>query len=54
MKEILRVEGLHKAYRRMAPGFRLRTLKSALLEGTLVGGLGAQETVAFSRKGETG
>ena len=38
--------GLTKLYRRMAPGFRLRTLKSALLEGSLVGGLRPDEAVA--------
>ena len=37
---------LSKLYRRMAPGFRLRTLKSALLEGSLVRGLRADEAVA--------
>jgi ABC-type polysaccharide/polyol phosphate transport system ATPase subunit len=39
------VEGVTKAYRRMAPGFRLRTLKSALLGGSLVRGLQADEAI---------
>ena len=33
------VEGLRKLYRRVTPGDQLRTLKSALLEGTLTSGL---------------
>jgi ABC-type polysaccharide/polyol phosphate transport system ATPase subunit len=33
------VEGLSKLYRRSSPGDQLRTLKSALLEGTLIRGL---------------
>ena len=41
----IRVEGLTKLYRRAAPGFRLRTLKSALLEGSLTKGLRAEETI---------
>jgi lipopolysaccharide transport system ATP-binding protein len=40
------VDGLSKLYRRMAPGFRLRTLKSALLDGSLVRGLKPEEAVA--------
>src|SRR5262249_10115741 len=43
------VEGLSKAYRRMAPGFQLRTLKSALLEGSLVRGLSADEAITAVR-----
>ena len=43
------VSGLTKHYRRMAPGFRLRTLKSALLEGSLVGGLSPAESIAAVR-----
>ena len=35
-REAIRVEGLTKLYRRTAPGDQLRTLKSALLEGSLV------------------
>ncbi|HXT22766.1 MAG TPA: ATP-binding cassette domain-containing protein, partial [Thermoanaerobaculia bacterium] len=38
--------GLSKSYRRMAPGFQLRTLKSALLEGSLVRGLSPEESIA--------
>jgi ABC-type polysaccharide/polyol phosphate transport system ATPase subunit len=37
--------GLSKSYRRMAPGFQLRTLKSALLEGSLVRGLSPAEAI---------
>ncbi|HVS02670.1 MAG TPA: ABC transporter ATP-binding protein [Thermoanaerobaculia bacterium] len=40
------VRGLSKLYRRMAPGFRLRTLKSAILERSLVRGLSPEESVA--------
>ncbi len=40
------VSGLYKSYRRMAPGFQLRTLKSALLEGSLVRGLSPEEAIA--------
>jgi len=41
----IRVEGLGKLYRRMAPGFKLRTLKSALLERSLTEGLRPEETI---------
>jgi ABC-type polysaccharide/polyol phosphate transport system ATPase subunit len=37
--------GITKMYRRMAPGFQLRTLKSALLEGSLVRGLSPEEAI---------
>ena len=40
------VSGVGKLYRRMAPGFRLRTLKSALLEGRLVDDLSPAESIA--------
>ncbi len=42
----IRVEGLYKAYRRTAAGHKLRTLKSALLERSLVGGLRPEESIA--------
>ena len=42
----IRAVGLSKLYRRMAPGFRLRTLKSALLEGSLTAGLAPTEAIA--------
>jgi ABC-type polysaccharide/polyol phosphate transport system ATPase subunit len=42
----IRAESVSKAYRRMAPGFRLRTLKSALLDGSLVRGLSPAEAIA--------
>ncbi len=45
MTTAIRVEGLSKLYRRMAPGFKLRTLKSALLEGSLIGGLTPEQTI---------
>ncbi|MGB6363204.1 MAG: ATP-binding cassette domain-containing protein, partial [Thermoanaerobaculia bacterium] len=45
MTTAIRVEGLTKLYRRAAPGFQLRTLKSALLEGSLTKGLRAEETI---------
>jgi ABC-type polysaccharide/polyol phosphate transport system ATPase subunit len=45
MSEVVRVEGLSKLYRRLAPGFKLRTLKSALLERSLVGGLRPEEAI---------
>jgi len=43
------VDGLSKSYRRMAPGFQLRTLKSALLEGSLVRGLRPDEAITAVR-----
>jgi len=39
------VEGLSKLYRRSSPGDQLRTLKSALLEGTLTRGLAPGEAI---------
>lgn len=41
----IQVEGLHKLYRRMAPGFPRRTLKSALLGRSLTAGLRPEETI---------
>lgn len=46
MTNLIEVQNLSKLYRRMAPGFKLRTLKSALLERSLVDGLRPSETVA--------
>ncbi|MEZ5330700.1 MAG: ABC transporter ATP-binding protein [Thermoanaerobaculia bacterium] len=46
MTTAIRVEELSKLYRRMAPGFKLRTLKSALLERSLTEGLTPEETIA--------
>jgi ABC-type polysaccharide/polyol phosphate transport system ATPase subunit len=43
---VIRAEGVAKLYRRMAPGYHLRTLKSALLDGSLTAGLKAEETIA--------
>ncbi len=45
MSAVIEVENLGKLYRRMAPGFQLRTLKSALLEGSLTTGLTPEETI---------
>ncbi len=45
MSVSIRVDGLHKSYLRTAPGFRLRTLKSALLQRSLVGGHRAEDTI---------
>ncbi len=45
MSPAIEVVELTKLYRRMAPGFRLRTLKSALLEGSLTRGLRPEETI---------
>ena len=45
MTTVIRVEGVHKLYRRMAAGFQLRTLKSALLERSLIYGLRPEETI---------
>lgn len=39
------LRGVGKRYRREAGGYRLRTLKSALLEGSLTSGLGAADAV---------
>ncbi len=45
MSAAIQVENLSKLYRRMAPGFRLRTLKSALLKRSLTEGLRPEETI---------
>ena len=45
MSAAIEVEGLSKLYRRTAAGHRLRTLKSALLERSLVGGLRPEEAI---------
>jgi ABC-type polysaccharide/polyol phosphate transport system ATPase subunit len=45
VSEAIRADGLSKLYRRMAPGYHLRTLKSALLDGSLTAGLTAAETI---------
>ena len=44
--DAIRVEGLSKLYRRTLPGDRLRTLKSALLRGSLTRGLSREESIA--------
>jgi ABC-type polysaccharide/polyol phosphate transport system ATPase subunit len=45
MSVAIRVDSLDKSYLRMAPGFRLRTLKSALLQRSLVGGHREEDTI---------
>lgn len=45
MSHAIEVRGLSKLYRRAAPGFRMRTLKSALLEGSLTHGLSKEESI---------
>ena len=46
MSHAIRAHNLGKLYRRMAPGFRLQTLKSALLDGNLIAGLDSADTIA--------
>ena len=46
MSTAIRVRELSKLYRRMAPGFKLRTLKSALLDRSLTEGLAPEDTIA--------
>lgn len=46
MSEAIRVEGLSKLYRRTMPGDRLRTLKSALVGGSLTRDLKREEAIA--------
>ncbi len=45
MSDAIHIEGLTKLFRRMAPGDHLRTLKSALLEGSLTAGLARSEAI---------
>ncbi|MBZ0113774.1 MAG: Wzt carbohydrate-binding domain-containing protein [Thermoanaerobaculia bacterium] len=45
----VRVENVCKQFRRTAPGFRLRTLKSALVDRNLVGGLSPEESIQAVR-----
>jgi ABC-type polysaccharide/polyol phosphate transport system ATPase subunit len=45
MSVAIRARQLSKLYRRMAPGFKLRTLKSALLERSLTEGLKPEDTI---------
>ena len=45
-RPVVEVLEVSKSYRRMAPGYQLRTLKSALLGGSLTAGLAAEETIA--------
>ena len=42
----IRVDGVTKLYRRMAPGAKLGTLKSALMDGTLTRGLTPQQSIS--------
>ncbi|HMB54024.1 MAG TPA: ABC transporter ATP-binding protein [Thermoanaerobaculia bacterium] len=43
--EAIRVEAVTKLYRRLAPGTKLATLKSALVDGSLTRGLAAEEAI---------
>jgi ABC-type polysaccharide/polyol phosphate transport system ATPase subunit len=49
MSFALEASGLHKDYRRMAAGYKLRTLKSALLERSLTEGLRQDELIPAVR-----
>ena len=42
----IRVEGVSKLYRRLAPGAQWKTLKSALVDGTMTGGLDPSKAIA--------
>ncbi len=44
-EDAIRVEGLSKLFRRTSSGHQMRTLKSALLQGNLVQGLTAEESI---------
>ena len=46
MSRAITIEGLSKRYRRTSAGFRMRTLKSALLQRNLTQGLRDEETIA--------
>ena len=46
MSDAIRIEDLSKLYRRTSAGFRMRTLKSALLQRSLTQGLGEDQTIA--------
>lgn len=46
MSLAIQARNVDKLYRRMAPGFRLQTLKSALLDGSLTAGLSSEDTIA--------
>jgi ABC-type polysaccharide/polyol phosphate transport system ATPase subunit len=46
MSDAIVVDRVSKLYRRSAPGFKLRTLKSALVERSLTGGLRPEEAIA--------
>lgn len=45
MSDAIRIEGMSKLYRRVASGHQLRTLKSALVERSLVRGLRREEAI---------
>ena len=45
MSDAIRIENLSKLYRRTSAGFRMRTLKSALLQRSLTQGLGDDQTI---------
>lgn len=45
MSQAIELQGVAKRYRRVGAGYRLRTLKSALLGRSLTGGLAPEETI---------
>ena len=49
MSDAIRIESVSKLYRRTAAGFRMRTLKSALLQRSLTQGLREEETISALR-----
>jgi ABC-type polysaccharide/polyol phosphate transport system ATPase subunit len=46
VSDAIRIEGVSKLYRRTAAGFKMRTLKSALMARSLTEGLGAEATIS--------
>ncbi|MGH9381638.1 MAG: ABC transporter ATP-binding protein [Thermoanaerobaculia bacterium] len=50
MSDAIRAEKVGKLYRRMTPGYHLRTLKSALLGGALTQGLKPEDTIEALRE----
>ena len=46
MSDAILIDGLSKRYRRSSAGFRMRTLKSALLQRSLTAGLGEDKTIS--------
>jgi ABC-type polysaccharide/polyol phosphate transport system ATPase subunit len=46
VSDAIRIDGVSKLYRRTAAGFRMRTLKSALMARSLTEGLGTEATIS--------